>query len=135
MLFPKKLKFRKQRRGVMKGKAQVGYTLSFGRFGLKIMEQGWLTSRQIEAARRAVTRYIKRGGKVWIRVFPDKPITKQPAETGMGGGKGALDHFVVPILPGRVIFELDGVSLETAREAFRLGAAKLPFKTKFLSKE
>ncbi len=119
----------------MKGKAQVGYTLSFGRFGLKIMEQGWLTSRQIEAARRAVTRYIKRGGKVWIRVFPDKPITKQPAETGMGGGKGALDHFVVPILPGRVIFELDGVSLETAREAFRLGAAKLPFKTKFLSKE
>lgn len=119
----------------MKGKSQVGHLLSFGRFGLKIMEKGWLSSRQIEASRRAVTRYIKRGGKVWIRVFPDKPVTKQPAETGMGGGKGGLDHFVVPVLPGRIIFELDGVSLETAKEAFRLGAAKLPFKTKFLSKE
>lgn len=135
MLTPRKLKHRKVMRGTMKGKTSAGYKLAFGRFGLKALEKTWLTARQIEAARRAITRYIKRGGKVWIRVFPDKPVTKQPAETGMGGGKGSLDHFVAPILPGRIIFEMDGVAKEVARAALRLGASKLPIKTKFLEKE
>ncbi len=134
MLMPKKVKYRKQQRGRMMGKAWRGSALSFGEFGLKAMECGWVTNRQIEAARIAMTRFIKRGGKVWIRVFPDKPITKKPPETRMGKGKGAPEAWVVVIRPGKVLFEMEGVSLETATEAMRLAAMKLSVPTKFVAR-
>lgn len=134
MLIPKKTKYRKHFRGKMKGRAGRGNKLAFGSFGLKALGRGWLTSRQIEAARRALTRYIKREGQVWIRVFPDKAVTGQPLETGMGGGKGAVDHYVAVITPGRIIFEMDGVEPDIAKEALRLAKHKLPFKTKIILK-
>jgi large subunit ribosomal protein L16 len=134
MLMPKKVKFRKQQRGRMTGKAWRGSTLSFGEFGLKALECGWVTNRQIEAARIAMTRFIKRGGKVWIRVFPDKPITKKPPETRMGKGKGAPEAWVVVIKPGRILFEMEGVSIVTATAAMRLAAAKLSVPTKFIAR-
>jgi len=132
LLAPSRYKYRKQHRGRMKGAATRGNTLSFGEFGLQALEPCWLTSRQIESARIALTRFMKRGGKVWIRVFPDKPITAKPAETRMGSGKGAVDHYVAVIKPGRVIFEIGGVSEEIAKEAVRLASHKLPVKTRFL---
>lgn len=132
MLQPKRTKFRKMQKGRNNGLAQRGADISFGSFGLKTMDDGFLTSRQIEAARIAVTRYMKREGKVWIRVFPDKPITSKPAEVRMGKGKGAPSHWVAPIKPGRILFEAEGVPLETAREAMRLAAQKLPVKCKFV---
>jgi len=132
MLIPKKVKHRKHHRGRMAGKAKGGYSLSFGAFGLKAQESIWLTSRQIEAARRAMTRFVQRGGKIWIRVFPDKAVTKKAAEVGMGGGKGAVDHFVAVVKRGRILFEMDGVPLATAQEAMRLASHKLPIKTKFI---
>ena len=135
MLMPKKVKFRKQQRGRMKGKAWRGSTLSFGDFGLKALGRGWITSRQIEAARIAMTRHIKRGGKVWIRLFPDKPITKKPAETRMGKGKGAPEEWVCVVRPGKILFEMEGVSLEIAAEAMRLAEQKLPLKCKLVSRE
>ena len=134
MLMPKKVKFRKQQRGRMTGKAWRGSTLSFGEFGLKALSCGWVSNRQIEAARIAMTRFIKRGGKVWIRVFPDKPITKKPPETRMGKGKGAPEAWVVVIKPGRILFEMEGVSVETATEAMRLAAMKLSVPTKFIAR-
>lgn len=134
MLMPKRTKFRKQQRGRMTGKAKGGYSVDFGEFGLKALEPAWMTNRQIEAARVAVTRHIKRGGKIWIRVFPDKPVTKKPAETRMGKGKGAPEFWVAVIKPGRVMFEIEGVSEAMAREAMRLAANKLPMKTKFVSR-
>ena len=134
MLSPKKVKRRKTMKGRTKGKAFRGQAVSFGDFGLQAMEPGWLTSRQIEAARIAITRYIKRGAKVWIRVFPDKPITRKPAETRMGKGKGAPDHWAVVIKPGRILYEMEGVSEKVAREAFRLAAHKLPIPTKFIQR-
>jgi large subunit ribosomal protein L16 len=134
MLMPKKVKFRKQQRGRMTGKAWRGSSLSFGDFGLKALECGWITGRQIEAARIAMTRHIKRGGKVWIRMFPDKPITKKPAETRMGKGKGAPEEWVCVIRPGRILFEMEGVSPEIANAAMRLAAAKLPLPTKMVSR-
>jgi large subunit ribosomal protein L16 len=130
MLMPKKVKYRKQQRGRMAGKAWRGSTLSFGDYGLKAMECGWVTDRQIEAARIAMTRSIKRGGKVWVRLFPDKPITKKPAETRMGKGKGAPEQWVVVIRPGKIMFEMEGVPFEVASEALRLAAQKLPIPTK-----
>ena len=135
MLMPKKTKFRKQQRGRLRGKAKGGSAVSFGEFGLKALEPCWLTNRQIEAARVAMTRYIKRGGKVWIRVFPDKPVTKKPAETRMGKGKGAPEYWVAVIKPGRVLFEIEGVTEVQAREALRLAANKLPMKAKFVTRE
>ena len=132
MLQPKRTKFRKKQKGRVKGIAQRGHTISFGSFGIKSLEAGWITSRQIEAARIAVTRKMKREGQVWIRIFPDKPITNKPAEVRMGKGKGALDHWVAVIRPGRVLFETDGVSFEVAKEALRLASQKLPLKTKFV---
>jgi len=135
MLMPGKLKHRKQPRGKMRGVAQRGYWLSFGKYGLKSLGRGWVTARQIEAARRAMTRYIKRGGEIWIRIFPDKPVTAQPAETGMGGGKGALDHFVVPVKPGRILFEMAGVPEDVAKEAIRLASTKMPMRTKFIMRD
>ncbi len=135
MFQPKKVKHRKWQKGAGKGDETRGSRLAFGMFGLKSLEPYWLTARQIEAARRAMTRSIRRGGKVWIRVFPDKPITKKPPEVTLGGGKGAVDHYVVPIRPGRVLFEMDGVALAAAREAMRLAAHKLPVKTRFIIKE
>jgi large subunit ribosomal protein L16 len=135
MLTPKKVKYRKQQRGKRRGLAQRGSTLSFGTFGLKATECGWLGTRQIEAARIAMTRYIKRGGKIWIRVFPDKPITKKPAETRMGSGKGSPEDWVAVIKPGRIIYEMEGVSETIAREAFRLAAHKLSIPTKFVQRE
>ncbi len=134
MLMPKKVKFRKQQRGRMTGKAWRGSTLSFGEFGLKALGCGWVTNRQIEAARIAMTRFIKRGGKVWIRVFPDKPITKKPPETRMGKGKGAPEAWVAVVKPGKVLFEMEGVSLETATEAMRLAARKISVPTKFVAR-
>ena len=134
MLMPKKVKFRKQQRGRMTGKAWRGSTLSFGDFGLKALECGWVTNRQIEAARIAMTRFIKRGGKVWIRVFPDKPITKKPPETRMGKGKGAPEAWVVVIKPGRILFEMEGVAQSVAAEAMRLAAMKLSVPTKFVAR-
>lgn len=134
MLMPKKTKFRKQQRGRMAGKAKGGFSVNFGEFGLKALEPCWMNNRQIEAARIAMTRYIKRGGKIWIRIFPDKPITKKPAETRMGKGKGAPESWVAVIKPGRILFEIEGVTEEMAREALRLGANKLPLKTKFVSR-
>ena len=132
MLAPKRIKYRKQQRGRRKGKAQRGNHVSFGEYGLKAMEDCWMTSRQIEAARVAMTRYIRRGGKVWIRVFPDKPVTKKPAETRMGSGKGNVDHWVAVVKPGRIIIEIAGVPEDTAREALRLASHKLPIKTQFV---
>ena len=135
MLMPKKVKYRKQQRGRRKGKAWRGSEISFGDFGLKAMSVGWVTDRQIEAARIAMTRFIKRGGKVWIRLFPDKPITKKPAETRMGKGKGAPEQWVAVIRPGKVLFEMEGVTKELAVEAMRLAAMKLPIRTKFVQRE
>lgn len=132
MLQPKKTKYRKQQKGRMKGLAQRGHELAFGSFGIKTLEEAWLTGRQIEAARQAVTRYMKREGQIWIRIFPDKPVTSKPAEVRMGKGKGAPEGFVAPVTPGRVLIEADGVPLEVAREALRLAAQKLPVTTKFL---
>src|SRR6266702_2520931 len=131
MLMPKKVKYRKQQRGRMRGKAWRGSSLAFGDFGLKTLDAAWITDRQIEAGRVAITRFIKRGGKVWIRVFPDKPVTKKPQETRMGKGKGAPEGWVAVIKPGRILFEMEGVTMAEARAAFRLAAAKLPMKTKF----
>jgi large subunit ribosomal protein L16 len=135
MLMPKKVKYRKQQRGRRRGKAWRGSSLAFGDFGLKAMECGWITDRQIEAARVAMTRSIKRGGKVWIRLFPDKPITKKPAETRMGKGKGAPEQWVAVIRPGKILFEMEGVTLEIAKEAMKLAAAKLPMPTKLVTRE
>jgi large subunit ribosomal protein L16 len=135
MLMPKRVKYRKQHRGHRRGKATSGNAVAFGDFGLQAQESAWIDSRQIEAARIAMTRHIKRGGQVWIRVFPDKPVTSKPAETRMGSGKGAPDHWVAVIKPGRIIFELAGVPLEDGREAMRLAGHKLPFKTKFVTRE
>ncbi len=135
MLMPSRVKHRKQMRGRNRGSALRGTEVSFGEFGLQALEPVWLESRQIEAARRVITRYVRRGGKVWIRVFPDKPVTKKPAETRMGKGKGAPDHWVAVIKPGHVIFELAGVPQEMAKEAMRLASYKLPFKTRFLVRE
>ncbi|MCK5782757.1 MAG: 50S ribosomal protein L16 [Flavobacteriales bacterium] len=132
MLMPRKVKHRKVQKNLSKGLAYRGSTIVFGDYGLKALEQFWMTSRQIEAARVAINRTMKRGGKMWIRIFPDKPITKKPAETRMGKGKGAPEGFVAPISPGRILFEIDGVSREVAQEALRLGAQKLPIKTKFV---
>src|SRR6476646_9208975 len=135
MLMPRKVRHRKQQRGRMRGQATGGTRLAFGEYGIQAIEPGWITNRQIEAARIAMTRYIKRGGKVWIRVFPDKPVSAKPAETRMGSGKGAPDHWVAVVKPGRVLFELGGVREEVAKEAMRLAANKLPIKTKFIVKE
>jgi large subunit ribosomal protein L16 len=135
MLMPKKVKYRKQQRGRLRGKAQRGSTLAFGDFGLKALSNGYITDRQIEAARIAMTRHIKRGGKVWIRLFPAKPITKKPAEVRMGSGKGALDHWACPVRPGRILFEMEGVPQEVAAEAMRLAAMKLPIRTKLITRE
>ena len=132
---PKKVKWRKQQRGRMKGKAYRGSTLSFGTFGLKAVEPAWITSRQIEAARVAITRYVKRGGKLWIRIFPDKPVTQKPAETRMGKGKGSPEYWVAVVKPGRILFELEGVPFDTAKEAMRLASHKLAVKTKFIAHE
>ncbi len=134
MLMPKKTKFRKAQRGRMTGKAKGGAAVDFGEFGLKALEPCWLTNRQIEAARVAMTRFIKRGGKIWIRVFPDKPVTKKPAETRMGKGKGAPEYWVAVVKPGRILFEIEGVSENLAREALRLAANKLPLKAKFVTR-
>ena len=136
MLIPKKVKHRKWHKGRrrFKGVETRGTKLAFGSYGLKSLGRAWLTARQIEAARRAITHYVARGGKIWIRVFPDKPVTKKGAETPMGGGKGAVDHYVVPIKPGRILFEMDGVSKDLAEEAMRRASYKLPVKTKFITK-
>ena len=134
MLMPKRVKHRKQFRGRMKGKAQRGNTLAYGEFGLQAVEPHWVTSQQIEAARIALTRYTKRGGQVWIKIFPDKPVTAKPAETRMGSGKGAPEYWVAVVKPGRVLFEIAGVSEEIAREALRLASHKLPLKTKLIIK-
>lgn len=134
MLMPKKVKFRKMQKGRMRGKAQKGSMLNFGDFGLKTLDPGYITDRQIEAARIAMTRHVKRGGKIWIRMFPDKPITKKPAETRMGKGKGAPDHWVAVVRPGRILYEIQGVEEGLAREAFALAAQKLPVKTKFVTR-
>ena len=135
MLMPKRTKFRKTQRGRRRGKAKGGFNVNFGDFGLKALEACWLTNRQIEAARIAMTRHIKRGGKIWIRIFPDKPITKKPAETRMGKGKGAPEYWVAVVKPGRILFEIQGVNQELANEALRLAANKLPMKTKFVTRE
>jgi len=135
MLMPKKVKYRKVQRGRMKGKAWRGSSIAFGEYALKAMECGWITARQIEAARIAMTRSIKRGGKVWIRLFPDKPITKKPAETRMGKGKGNPEEWVAVIRPGKILFEMEGVDMETAKAAMRLAAHKIPLTTKFLTRE
>jgi len=134
MLQPKKVKHRKWQKGVARGVETRGTQLAFGTYGLKTLESCWITSRQIEAARRAVTHHIERGGKVWIRIFPDKPITKKPPEVTLGGGKGAVDHYVAQVRPGRILFEMDGVSESAAREALRLAGHKLPVKTIFIRK-
>ena len=135
MLLPKRVKYRKQFRGRMKGKAQRGNTVSHGQYGLVALEPAWITNRQIEAARIAMTRYIKRGGKVWIKIFPDKPVTAKPAETRMGSGKGSPEYWVCVVKPGRVLFEMNGVSKEVAMEAMRLAGHKLPIRTKFVTRE
>ena len=134
MLMPKRVKYRRQHRGRMKGEAQRGNQLAYGEYGLQALEPTWMTANQIEAARRAMTRYIKRGGQIWIKVFPDKPVSKKPAEVRMGSGKGAPEYWVAVVKPGRVLFEMSGVSEEIAREAMRLAANKLPIKTKFIQR-
>ena len=130
MLQPKKTKYRKQQKGKMKGNAKRGYTLAFGSFGLKTMDEAWLTGRQIEAARQAITRHMKREGQIWIRIFPDKPVSKKPAEVRMGKGKGAPEYFVARVTPGRILFEIEGIPMDVAKEALRLGAQKLPVMTR-----
>ena len=135
MLMPKRVKYRKQQRGRMRGKAYRGGAIAFGEFGLQALEPAWLSSRQIEAARVAITRSIKRGGKMWIRIFPDKPVTVKPAETRMGKGKGSPEFWVAVVKPGRVLFELEGISAELAKKAMKLGASKLPIKTKFVERQ
>jgi large subunit ribosomal protein L16 len=135
MLMPKRVKHRKQQRGRMKGRATRGATIVFGEYGLKAMEPKWITNKQIEAARVAITRHIKRVGKLWIRIFPDKPVTVKPAETRMGKGKGAPEYWVAVVKPGRIMFELEGVPLDVARRAMLLASAKLPIKTKFVRRE
>ena len=135
MLLPKRVKYRRQQRGRLTGAASRGNTVSYGEFGLQALEPAWITSNQIEAARIAMTRYIKRGGKVWIKIFPDKPITEKPAETRMGSGKGSPEYWVAVVKPGRVMFEMEGVTKEQAKEAMRLAANKLPIKCKFVCKE
>lgn len=132
---PKRVKHRRVHRGRMKGKAMRGNTITYGEFGLQALEASWITSNQIESARRAMTRYIKRGGNIWIKIFPDKPVTQKPAETRMGSGKGSPEYWVAVVKPGRVLFEMSGVSEEDAREAMRLAAHKLPIKTKFVTRE
>jgi large subunit ribosomal protein L16 len=134
MLMPKRVKYRKQMRGRMKGKASRGAEVSFGEYGLQALEPCWMTSRQIEAARRAIVRYVKRSGKLWIRVFPDKPVTAKPAETRMGSGKGSVDHWVAVVKPGRILFEITGVPEEAAKEAMRLASHKLPIRTQFVQR-
>ncbi len=134
MLMPKRVKYRKQQRGRRRGKAYRGCDINFGEFGIKALEPAWLTNKQIEAARVALTRHIKRGGKVWVCIFPDKPVTVKPAETRMGKGKGAPDHWVAVVKPGRILFELEGVNLELAKEALTLAAHKLPIKTRFVTR-
>src|SRR5512136_536126 len=135
MLQPKRVLFRKQMRGRMKGRATRGAEISFGEYGLQALEPCWMTARQIEAARRAIVRHVRRGGKVWIRIFPDKPVTAKPAETRMGSGKGAVDRWVAVVKPGRMLFELSGVKLEDAQEAMRLASHKLPIETRFVVRE
>lgn len=135
ILMPKKVKHRKWRKGTSKGKETRGGELSFGSFGLMSLNTCWVTARQIEASRRAILRYLKKGGKLWIRIFPVKPVTKKGTEVPMGGGKGSVDHYVFPIKPGRIIFELDGIKEETVREAFRKAADKLPIKTKLIKRK
>jgi large subunit ribosomal protein L16 len=135
MLQPKRVKYRKAQRGRMKGTAQRGSTLAFGDYGLKAMEPAWVTNRQLEAGRVALTRAVKRGGKIWIRVFPDKPFTKKPAETRMGKGKGNPEYWVAVVKPGRILYEMEGTTEEVARDAFRLAGQKLPIRTKFVSRE
>lgn len=135
MLSPRRTKFRKQQRGRMRGSATRGNKVNFGEFALQALEPAWITSRQIEAGRRAMTRYIRRGGKIWIRVFPDKPVTMRPAETRMGSGKGSPEYWVAVVKPGRVLFEIGGVPESTAREAMRLASHKLPIKTKVITRE
>ena len=134
MLLPKKTKYRKAHRGKMAGNATRGTSLSFGRFGLKSLGRDWVSARQIESARRTITRFIKREGKLWIRIFPDKPVSKKPTEVRMGGGKGAVDRYVAVVKPGRIIFEMDGVPEDVAKEAMKLASYKLPIKTKFITK-
>ena len=134
MLMPKRVKYRKVQRGTMKGKSQRGNLVQFGEYGLQALEPAWITSRQIEAARVSLTRFLKRGGKIWIRIFPDKPITKKPAETRMGKGKGPLEGWVAVVRPGRVLFELEGVTPQIARRAMLLAGHKIPIKTRFLSR-
>ncbi len=134
MLMPKKVKYRKQQRGRMRGKAQRGSELSFGDYGLKVLEPGWITDRQIEASRVAIARFVQRGGKVWVRLFPDKPVTKKPAETRMGKGKGAPDHWVAVVRPGKILFEMEGVTVKDAQEAMRLASHKLPLRTRFVAR-
>ena len=134
MLMPKRVKYRKQMRGRMKGRASRGTEISFGEYGLQALEPCWMTSRQIEAARRTIVRHVKRRGKLWIRIFPDKPVTSKPAETRMGKGKGAVDHWVAVVKPGRMLFEIAGVSKEAAREAMRLASYKLPISTQFVAR-
>ncbi|AIH04231.1 MULTISPECIES: 50S ribosomal protein L16 [Thermodesulfobacterium] len=135
MLQPKKTKYRKQQKGRVRGKATSGHTVEFGEYGLKVLEGGWLTARQIEAGRVAIVRVAKKGAKVWIRVFPDKPVTKKPAETRMGKGKGAVEEWVAVVKPGKIIYEIAGVPEEVAKEALRLAASKMPFKCKIVSRE
>ena len=135
MLMPKRVKYRKTHRGRMNGKAYRGSEIAFGEYGLQATQPAWVTSRQIEAARVAITRQIKRGGKVWIRIFPDKPVTKKPAETRMGKGKGAPEFWVAVVKPGRVLFEIEGITRDLARTAFNLGASKLPIKTRFVERQ
>jgi len=135
MLQPKRVKYRKTHKGRRRGRANAGNVVVFGDFGLQALESAWLTARQIEAARRAITHHIRRGGNIWVRVFPDKPVTKKPAETRMGSGKGPPDHWVAVVRPGRILFEMGGVSEETAREALRLASHKLPIDTKFVLRE
>src|SRR5438093_9643535 len=134
MLMPKRVKYRKQQRGRMRGQASRGAAVAFGEYGLQALEPAWVTNRQLEAARVAITRSIKRGGKMWIRVFPDKPVTKKPAETRMGKGKGAPEFWVAVVKPGRVLFELEGISKKSAQEAMQLGASKLPIRTRFVER-
>lgn len=135
MLVPRRVKYRKQMRGSMKGDSYRGTTLAFGEFGIVTQDQGWISSRQIESARRAISHHTQRGGRIWIRIYPDKPVSKKPPEVRMGGGKGDIEEYVAPVLPGRILFEMGGVSEETAMEALRLASHKLPVKTRLISKK